>query len=207
MVQKSWQLAVYQACLAEIDETNFIFTRKILIKNQLDEIKRATNSKGKTPEQSMSRILQEFRNFGFIKFLSNGQYKLTKKDIDVALLQSKKMSRGEKLVAQILDDFNIPYIQESTHSDLKYKGYLRFDFEINHMERKFVIEVDGVQHDRPIDYFGGVEAFVIRKKCDQIKDEYCKKTDITMVRIKSTQLKYDVVEKIIIDLLFEPTDS
>lgn len=201
MVQKSWLLAVYQACLAEVDENELTFTRRNLIKNQLNEIQKSTESKAKKPEQSLSRVLQELRDFGFVEFISNGKYKLMKKNIDIALLNSKKMSRGEKLVSRILDELNVPYKHEVTHHDLKYKGYLRFDFEINHNGRKFVIEVDGIQHYRPVNYFGGAAAFIVRKKCDQIKDDYCKKTNRTMLRIKPKELQYVNVKSRIVQML------
>ena len=199
---KNWHTAVYQACLAEVDQDKCTFSRKSLMLNHLDSITTQTNSRAKTPHQSLSRVLQELRDYGFVKFISNGQYQLVKKEIDIQLLCSnKKMSRGEKMVAMILDGMNIPYKRESTHSDLKHKGYLRFDFEIKYGERKFVIEVDGIQHDRPVDYFGGVDAFVIRKKCDQIKNDYCKRTGRAMLRIKASALKFDIVKEKIVKLL------
>lgn len=149
----------------------------------------------------MSRVLQQLRDYGFIEFISKGKYRLLRKDIEFALWKSKKMSKGEKLVARILDQFGILYKTETIHSDLKYKGFLRFDFEINRNGRKFVIEVDGIQHERPIDFFGGLDAFEIRKKCDQIKNEYCSKNNIMMIRIKHDQLNYNHIHDKIAKIL------
>lgn len=203
MVHQKWSLAVYQSCLAEADMLTNEFNRKSLLSNHLKTIINLTNSKAHKPEQSVSAVLQELRDYGFIEFVSAGKYRMVKKDIDLALFNTKKISRGEKLVAGILDEFGIQYKYESTHADLKYRGYLRFDFEINYYNRKFVIEVDGVQHERPIEYFGGLEAFKRLKKCDQIKDEYCQTTNRKMIRIKASQLKYTTVRKIISEEILE----
>lgn len=165
----------------------------------MNKIKEVTNSIAKRPDQNMSRVLQELRDFGFVKFVSKGKYRLVKNEIDISLFKTRKMSKGEKLIAQILDELGITYIQEVTHADLRYKRYLRFDFEITYKERKFVIEVDGIQHHKPIDYFGGLEAYLVRKKYDKIKDEYCKKNPkYTMIRIGPNEIKYDIAKKIII---------
>lgn len=205
-MHQKWSLAVYQSCLAEADMHTKEFNRKSLLNNHLKTIVNLTNSKAHKPEQSVSAILQELRDYGFIEFISAGKYKMIQKDIDLALFNTKKMSKGEKLVAGILDEFGIQYKHESTHADLKYRGYLRFDFEINYHNRKFVIEVDGVQHERPVDYFGGTEAFERLKKCDQIKDEYCKKTNRKMIRIKASQINHTTIKKIISKEILEIED-
>ena len=43
---------------------------------------------------------------------------------------------------------------------------------------EFAIEFDGVQHRKPIEYFGGQETFELLQKHDRMKDEYCEKNDI-----------------------------
>jgi hypothetical protein len=48
-----------------------IFSRKSLIQKELARIVSDTNAKGATPEQTLSRILQELRNAGEIEFVDD----------------------------------------------------------------------------------------------------------------------------------------
>lgn len=93
---------------------------------------------------------------------------------------------------------NIPYKREVTYSDLKNKGYLRFDFECTLYNRKFIIEVDGIQHERPVHFFGGTKSFNKLRYCDKIKDNYCKQNNLPLIRISHKDLTYDKVKNIIL---------
>lgn len=53
----------------------------------------------------------------------------------------------------------------------------------------------GEQHFRPVDYFGGLEAFDKLKKRDVIKDNYCLKNNIKLIRIPFD--KYDLIDDIL----------
>jgi len=46
------------------------------------------------------------------------------------------------------------------------------------------IEFDGIQHFEPVLKFGGEKSLIINKIRDSIKDEYCKKNNIYLLRIK-----------------------
>lgn len=54
-----------------------------------------------------------------------------------------------------------------------------------------LIEADGEQHYRPVEFFGGAEQFEVQKRHDRMKDEYCIRNNIALVRIKFDQ---DVAE-------------
>lgn len=58
-----------------------------------------------------------------------------------------------------------------------------------------IIEYDGIQHFKPIKYFGGKDTFILTKKCDDIKNKYCKTNSITMLRI--SYLKFNYIADII----------
>jgi len=45
------------------------------------------------------------------------------------------------------------------------------------------IEYDGIQHFKPIEYFGGEESFLSLKKRDKIKTDFCIKNNIKLLRI------------------------
>lgn len=94
---------------------------------------------------------------------------------------SKVKSAGERKIAQFLEDHNIEFMDEHRFIDCRDINPLPFDFYIP--SYNICIEYQGEQHDRPVDYFGGKEAFVIRKKHDNIKATYCNKNNINLATI------------------------
>jgi len=57
-----------------------LFSREDLLHYELDNIITVTSSHGKTPEQTLSRVLQKIRDEGIIEFTDNrGNYRLIKK--------------------------------------------------------------------------------------------------------------------------------
>ena len=60
---------------------------------------------------------------------------------------------------------------------------LRLPFDFYLPDYNTCIEYQGEQHYRAIDYFGGEDEFLIRKKHDEIKSEYCKQHKINLIII------------------------
>ena len=102
-------------------------------------------------------------------------------------------SVGENKIARILQENNILFKREYTFPDLlgDGKGRLRFDFGVlnENNELLYLIEYDGIQHFEPNCFGYDEENFNILKKYDKIKDEYCKKNNIYLIRIPYTKLK------------------
>jgi hypothetical protein len=46
------------------------------------------------------------------------------------------------------------------------------------------IEIDGEQHFKTNEHFGGEEIFKITQKNDNLKNDYCKKNNIKILRIR-----------------------
>lgn len=109
----------------------------------------------------------------------------------------EKESSGEKFVAEIL--INKGLIDENCGKsnkncknrekifqdcrNLKSGRYclpLKFDFYIP--ELNTIVEYDGEQHFRPSTKFG-LDKFMTTKENDRIKNEYCKKNNINLIRI------------------------
>lgn len=106
-------------------------------------------------------------------------------------------SKGETFIMEILDSLGIPYIREKTYKDLKGLGggSLRYDFHIE--ELNLLIEYDGIQHDRPVEYLGGSSKFDRLKQHDSIKENYAVRNGIWLERIK-----YDEpIKKRLLDIL------
>jgi hypothetical protein len=90
-------------------------------------------------------------------------------------------SKGEKKISKLLTEFDIKYIRQKKFNDCKDKNCLPFDFYLP--ENNTIIEFDGRQHFESFEFFGGYEKFLITKKHDQIKNDYCKNNNIKLIRI------------------------
>ena len=109
----------------------------------------------------------------------------------------KSVSKGERKISVFLDTHNINYIQQKTFSELKFKRLLRFDFFLP--EHNVAIEFDGIQHFEPVKIFGGEEYFEYIKTTDEIKNNFCLKNDIKIIRI--AYFDYDDIEEILQSLI------
>lgn len=87
-------------------------------------------------------------------------------------------SSGEQLVEDILNKMHIEYDSEHIFPDCKDKSYLPFDFYIQ--DYNSCIEFDGQQHYEPV---FGEQSFQLTQKHDKIKNEYCQKNNILLLRI------------------------
>lgn len=105
---------------------------------------------------------------------------------------SNRTSVAERKVMEIFDKFNIKYDYNYNFDDCrgKYKP-LPFDFYLKDMET--IIETDGQHHYRPI---WGIEHFTRTKEYDKIKNEYCLKNNIRLIRIPFWN--FDNIEQILI---------
>jgi hypothetical protein len=100
-------------------------------------------------------------------------------------------SSGEREIKVILDSLNINYTTQKKFDDCKYQEKLPFDFYLD--EFNILIEYDGIQHFKPIEYFGGINGFEKTKIRDKIKNEYCKKNNIHLIRVSYLD---DIQEKL-----------
>ena len=97
---------------------------------------------------------------------------------------SKFESMGEYQIRMFLEKYNIKYIFQHTFDDCKDKKVLPFDFYLPDYNK--IIEYDGEQHFFSIP-FGGHEDFEhdveYIQRHDEIKNEYCKRNGILIIRI------------------------
>ena len=96
------------------------------------------------------------------------------------------MSSLEQECQRLLNLYDLSHETQKTFEGCKYKNLLRFDFYIP--KYNICIEMDGLQHDVPIDYFGGIKYLKETKKRDGIKNDYCKEHGINLIRIKQIEL-------------------
>lgn len=99
----------------------------------------------------------------------------------------KHKSIGETQIVQLLNNNHINFIRQYSFEDClsPLQGKLFFDFAIldENNKIKYLIEYDGIQHFKPIEYFGGEDTFQYLQLCDKIKNNYCLSHNIPIIRI------------------------
>jgi len=90
-------------------------------------------------------------------------------------------STGEKIISEFLDDNCIRYERQKKFDGCRNKFKLKFDFYL--IDLNIIIEYDGVQHYKPIEFFGGLQRFNYELKLRNIKEEFCEKNQIKLIKI------------------------
>lgn len=117
---------------------------------------------------------------------NHGYWLATPNDIlDGCGCPSCNSSKGELKIELILKNKNISFIKNKTFTGCKYKKLLKFDFYLP--DFNLCIEYDGVQHFKSISIFGGDKVYKENKLRDKIKNNFCKKNKIDLIRIPYTQ--------------------
>jgi hypothetical protein len=104
-----------------------------------------------------------------------------------------KTSKGELEIMKFLEKNNINYIYQKRFHDCKHKKYLSFDFYVSN--ENICIEFDGLQHKIPNNFFGGKIGFKNTKIRDKIKNEYCIKNNIKLIRISDIKKVQEILGK------------
>ena len=99
-----------------------------------------------------------------------------------------KISLGESKVKLILDKYNKKYEREVRFDECRNINPLPFDFVLYNTRNKIIgiIEYDGIQHFKPIQFFGGEDRLKDYRVRDEIKNNYCKTNRIPLLRIPYT---------------------
>lgn len=115
----------------------------------------------------------------FNKFKTNNKIRCNK--------CTRSYSKIEILTEQYFKDNNVKYKTQITFKDLKVKSNvnLRFDFGIYDDKDSlvFLLELDGIQHFKSVEKFGGEKGFETVRKNDNLKKIYCEKNNIKLIRI------------------------
>ncbi|MGM9530581.1 zinc-ribbon domain-containing protein, partial [Intestinibacter sp.] len=95
-------------------------------------------------------------------------------------------SHGERHIRQWCEKNSIIYIYQKTFDGCKNIKNLPFDFYLP--DYNLCIEYDGEQHFRPVDFSGKGEEWALNqfekiRLHDEIKNQYCKKNNIHLLRI------------------------
>lgn len=97
---------------------------------------------------------------------------------------SCSQSKGEKEISKILKKLNINFISQKKFKKClndKTGRLLKFDFYVP--SKKLLIEYDGKQHFKPIEFFGGIKGLENRQNLDEIKNRYANDNGFKLLRI------------------------
>lgn len=108
-----------------------------------------------------------------------------------------KKYQGEVVIENFLKEFNIEYEKQKTFHGCKNIQNLRFDFYLP--KYKLCIEYDGEFHYIPFDFAGGETGLKIQQERDRIKDIFCEKEGLNLLRIP--YFKKDLIKDIIQDIV------
>jgi ferredoxin-like protein FixX len=99
-------------------------------------------------------------------------------------------SKGEKIIESFLIRNQIDFIHQHSFKDCinpNTKRILFFDYYLPTIN--ICIEYDGIQHYLPVNKFGGQKNLYDTIYRDNLKNEYCIKNNIQLLRIKYTKIK------------------
>ena len=105
--------------------------------------------------------------------------------------------RGKKSIISYLESNEILFFRDHSFSDCKRKKRLRFDFYLPKYNK--IIEYDGEHHFIENKYFGIGNLEYISTN-DEIKNQYCLKNNINLIRIPYWE--YKNIETILSDRIF-----
>jgi hypothetical protein len=105
-------------------------------------------------------------------------------------------SKGEESIEMFLKEKNISYTTQKTFSECRNpntNSVLKFDFYLPHIN--LCIEFDGELHYKPVEFFGGQESFEKTQFLDGIKNDFCFKNNINLLRI--SYMQFNDINKIL----------
>ena len=99
----------------------------------------------------------------------------------------------------------IEYISQFTINSLRDVNPLHFDFYLK--DYNCFVEIDGEHHNKVVNFGGNlteeqmVKRFEVYKKHDKMKEDYCHKYNIPLLRINYTDIKNKKYKTILSDFI------
>lgn len=121
------------------------------------------------------------------------------------------VSHPERVMKNYLSGLGVQYQSQYAISGLIGigGGMLRFDFAILNEDQtiKCLVEIDGEQHRKALDYFGGMPKYERVVANDNIKNSWCESNDVCLIRINVSHSMADTAlmdtyERVLHDAIF-----
>lgn len=109
-----------------------------------------------------------------------------------------QVSKGERKIAKILAEANIPFETQKTFNDARYPDtnrLMKFDFYLP--DQQLLIEYDGAQHYETVNFWDGEEGLCYRQQRDAYKTNWCQENGIKLLRIPYTKYNDITINTII----------
>ena len=106
-----------------------------------------------------------------------------------------KKSKSEKKIQEILDKQGIVYESQKKYDDLFGVGNKLLSYDFYLPQYNLLTEIQGIQHEKPIEIFGGEEQFKTQQEHDRRKREYAEKNGYKLLEI--WYYDYDRIEEIL----------
>lgn len=101
--------------------------------------------------------------------------------LDFLGCSGNKESIGERLIKTFLEENNVKFQKEKKFKTCRNIKELPFDFYLP--EYNMCIEYDGELHYKSVSHLGGENQYIRQQKHDRIKNEWCEKNNIRLLRI------------------------
>ena len=124
-----------------------------------------------------------------LKLLGMGIYKEGERKERKRKNKSLGEEKVECILKKLIMENEIEYYEYEKKLDVKRKRNLRADFFIKKGKSRYIIEVDGEQHYKGI---YNTDLLVIKDR-DKLKNDFCKKKNIKLLRIRIKNIKDDKV--------------
>jgi hypothetical protein len=138
--------------------------------------------------RNLDRMKKLKEDIKFISIESENKYRETKNIPKIG----ENWVEETLLYYKIKEDF--PFLQVVQHARPDFLGQQHYDIYIPKI--KLAIEYQGEQHFKPIEYFGGVEAFEKQNKRDERKSFISNKNNITLIYVSKGYNYNEIVNKI-----------
>lgn len=104
-------------------------------------------------------------------------------------------TKGETYTRELLEEYGIEFQPQKKFANLKRIKQLSYDFYIPSMD--ILIECQGEQHYKPVDFMGGAEMFNIQQERDQLKREYARQNGYYLLEISYKDYRKDRILEIL----------
>lgn len=88
-------------------------------------------------------------------------------------------SHGEEKIRNYLLENNIIFEEQK-----RFKELIKAPFDFYLPEKNLLIEYNGIQHYKSVEYFGGKERLIKQQKTDKLKRQFAKENNIKLLTIK-----------------------